>query len=283
MLQEFPETPEESFISSGSPYFGNEKIFELLKKTVEPKAVGFLKDEEGEIKFIPDTNGPLKVWEFPNEYDAYVIGGDVAEGIEGGDWSVLSVINNSTMRTATKFRARIPPDELAIVAYFLGMFYNKAYLGVEANKDGLWVNSELVKMNYPNLYFQQVLDEVTQKSRKKFGWLTDGKTRPLMLAELNKMLNLYDDIWLDGGLLNECLSFVKNAVGRPEAIKGSNDDDIFATGIAFMIRGNAPQFVKEKLVEFSPAEMRKQEITEAIKKANTGETGQEYKEDYTNL
>lgn len=38
---------------------------------------------------------------------------------------------------------------------------------------------------------------------------------------------------------------------------------------------------KEK--ELTPAEMRKQEIAETIKKVNAGETGQEYREDYTNL
>ncbi len=97
------------------------------------------------------------------------------------------------------------------------------------------------------------------------------------------MLNLYSDIWLDGEFLNECLSFVRNAVGRPEAIKGSNDDDVFATGIAFMIRENAPKFVKEKSEKLSLAEMRKQEIIEAVRKTNAGEAGQEYKEDYTNL
>lgn len=283
LKQEYPETPEEAFITTGSSYFDNERIAELLKKAVEPKAVGFLRAERGEVRFVSDANGPLKIWEFPNEYDAYVIGGDVAEGIEGGDWSVLKVINNSTMRTAAKFRARIAPDEFARAAYLLGNYYNKAYMGIEVNKDGFWVNSELVEMNYPNLYFQQVLDEVSQKTRKKFGWKTDGKSRPLMLAELNKMLNLYDDIWMDKDFLGECLSFVRNEAGRPESLAGNNDDDIFATAIAFMIRENAPKFVKDRPKELSYEDMRKQEIAEAIERANAGKTRQWFSEDYTNL
>lgn len=283
LRQEYPETPEEAFIATGSPYFDNERVFELLKKAIVPEAVGFLNAEKNEIRFVPDNGGPLKIWELPNQYDAYVIGGDTAEGLADGDWSVLKVINNSTLRTAAKFRARIPPDEFAKAAYLLGMFYNRAYMGIESNKDGLWVNAELVEMNYPNLHFQQTLDEATQKQRKKFGWKTDGKTRPLMLAELNKMLNLHDDVWQDGELLSECLSFVRNDAGRPEAVSGSNDDELFATAIAFMIRENAPKFAKERPREVSPAEMRREDIAEAIRRRNLGEEEREFREDYENL
>lgn len=246
LRQEYPGTPEEAFIASGNPYFDTEKIIQYIKnKTREPIFRGTLEYKNGQFNLIEQGNGFLRIWEKPNPYSYYVIGGDVAEGIEGGDWSVLKVIDNSTMKTVAKFKARIIPSELAKAAYVLGMYYNTGYMGIEANKDGLWVNSELVEMNYPNLYFREVIDEITNRPSKKYGWLTGPKERPVQLAELQKLLSLYSDIWIDKEFLQECLNFIRNKIGRPEAISGKNDDDIIATSICFMIRHNAPAYTKE--------------------------------------
>ncbi len=264
LRQEYPETPEEAFIASGTPYFDNERIFDLIKtKTRNPFFTGTLELKNGVFGLIKQSNGFLKIWEKPNPYSYYVIGGDVAEGIEGGDWSILKVIDNSTMRTVAKWKARVDPSDMAKEAFVLGMYYNGAYMGIEVNKDGLWVNSELVKMKYPNLHFQEVIDEITNRPRKKYGWKTDPKTRPVMLAELQKLLSKYADIWADKEFLNECLNFIRNKMGRPEAISGKNDDDVIATAICFAIRHNAPAYVQDPPRK---SKSRKEEILEAVEK-----------------
>lgn len=245
LKQEYPETPDEAFLATGSSYFDNDRIAMLLRKAVEPAARGFLKREPEGIRFVQDQNGPLRIWETPDEYKGYVVGGDVAEGIVGGDWSVLRVREAGTGRLVAKWRGQVPPDEFAKGAYLLGAFYNNAYMGVEVNKDGLWVNSELVEMGYPNLHFQELLDEVTRKPRRKYGWKTDSQSRPVMLAELLTAI-AETEYWPDRDLLQECLTFVRDRQGRPEAMSGKNDDEIFADAIALMIRHNAPASVKDR-------------------------------------
>ena len=50
-----------------------------------------------------------------------------------------------------------------------------------------------------------------------------------------------------------------------------------------MIRENAPKFAKERPREVSPAEMRREDIAEAIRRRNLGEEEREFREDYENL
>jgi len=241
LMQEYPETPEEAFVSSGSAFFDNSKIIDYLKKAPDPLEVGSIFLEQGSPVFSPHSLGPLKVWEKPSAYKSYVIGGDTAEGLESGDFSVLTVIDNQTMLTVAKYSAHVRPDELATVAFALGTWYNNAYLGIEANKDGLWVNTELLKMNYPNLYFREAIDDITNRVSAKVGFLTSSRTRPYILSELQKMLYNNCDIWNNKDFLEECLTFVRNKMGEPSAMSSKHDDEIMSTAIAFEIRRNAPR------------------------------------------
>lgn len=241
LMQEYPATPEEAFISSGSSYFDNAKILEYIKRAPAPLAIGTVSLDYTTPRFAEHPQGKLKIWEYPSEYKSYVMGGDTAEGLEDGDFSVLVVIDNQTMKTVAKYSAHVRPDELVDVAYTLGTWYNNAYTGIEVNKDGLWVNTELFKRGYPNLYFREAIDDITNRVSAKVGFLTSPKTRPFILSELQKMLYNNLECWNNKDFLEECLTFVRNKMGQPSAMSGKHDDEIMATAIAFEIRRNAPK------------------------------------------
>lgn len=261
LKQEYPETAEEAFIASGSSYFDNEMIFNYLKKTVEPRWTGtielkchhpipceslvtcqFKHPEAILTDYVPSERDEVefKVWEKPQHYHSYIIGGDVAEGV-GGDYSVARVKDAMTLKTVAKWKSKLcPPGDFALVCYALGAWYNHAYAGIEVNKDGLWVNNELFKMGYPNLYYREQIDDITKQVSRKVGFKTDEKSRPYILSELRKVLVQHPEAWNDKDLLKECLTFIRNKVGRPEAMSGKHDDEVFAEAIALEIRRNAP-------------------------------------------
>jgi hypothetical protein len=234
LMQEYPTTQEEAFLSTGQMYFPTAKVA-LQLQICQPGIKGELSNsEKAEVIFNPYTGGNLEVFSMPERGCRYIIGGDTSEGLAHGDAQVLYVINHKTEECAAIYRSQVSPDELATEAYKLGKFYNWALMGVEVNKDGLWVNDALEKMGYINLYYRKVFDDITQKVTKFFGWKTTSATRPFCLAAL-KAVFFRKDKGFPAPLLNEMLTFVRNIKGKPEAMDKKHDDVIMAAAIGYAI------------------------------------------------
>jgi len=244
LMQEYPTTHEEAFLSTGQTYFSTAKVATLLQ-TVEKGTKGELGyDKEGvEIIFNEVSTGSLEVFNKPEPGTKYIIGGDTAEGLISGDYQVLYVINHKTEECDAIYRSHVPPDELATEAYKLGKFYNWALLGIEVNKDGLWVNDALEKMGYINLYYRKQFDDITKKMTKFFGWKTTSATRPFALAAL-KAVFFRKDGGFPSVILGEMLTFVRNIKGKPEAMAKKHDDVLMAASIGYAILGEQENYIE---------------------------------------
>jgi hypothetical protein len=241
LMQEYPTTQEEAFLSTGQTYFSTAKVASLLAAT-EPGVRGELGYVEGgEVVFNKASFGALEIFKMPEAGTRYIIGGDTAEGLAHGDAQVLYVINHKTEECDALYRSQVAPDELATEAYKLGKFYNFALLAVEVNKDGLWVNDALEKLGYINLYYRKVFDDITQKVTKFFGWKTTSATRPFALAAL-KAVFFRKDRGFPAALLNEMLTFVRNEKGKPEAMAKKHDDCIMAASIGHAVLGEQGKY-----------------------------------------
>lgn len=254
LMQEYPTTEEEAFLATGQAYFATAKVAKLLQ-TVKKGIKGEMGyDETGEdVIFNQISSGSLEIFNKPEAGIKYIIGGDTAEGLVHGDFQVLYVINQKTEECDAIYRSHVAPDELATEAYKLGKFYNWALIGIEVNKDGLWVNDALDKLGYINLYYRKVFDDITKKMTKFFGWKTTSATRPFSLAALKAVF-----FRKDGGfpaiLLGEMLTFVRNEKGKPEAMAKKFDDCIMAAAIGYAI-------------------LQEQGVYEGDNEAGTGESG----------
>lgn len=232
--QEYPTTPEEAFLSTGQTYFPTTKVFSMLQN-IQPSTRGeLIPNELGEVIFQEFSGGRLEIFKKPEVGVRYVIGGDTAEGLAHGDKQVLYVINHKTEECDAVYTSNVPPDEFIRDAYNVGKFYNWALLGVESNKDGLWVNDGLDKMGYINLYYRKVFDDITKTTTKFFGWKTTSSTRPFALAAL-KAVFLRKEGGFPSAVLNEMITFLRNAKGRPEALANKNDDVVMAASIGYAI------------------------------------------------
>lgn len=236
--QEYPESDEDAFLTSGHQFFHTKKIHSLL---VEAKA----QYEKG--NYIEETDDWIQ-YEQPIKGDLYVAGGDPADG---GNPSVLKIINVTKKREAFLYRARVAVPTFYEMADEWCRKFNNALLGVERNNHGHAVLLGLDKiLNYPNLYREEKTRQETvrvgpkikqQKKELKNGWENNSTTRPIMLNALKAALEGDEDddvehfqplyTIYDQTLLKECLTF-EEVKGKFEAIEGETDDDIFASGIA---------------------------------------------------
>lgn len=227
--QEYPTHPMEAFLSSGSPYFNSRKVAEFLDRCDSNyKRYSYINGE-----FTEDDRGDLIIYEQPRAGKNYVVGGDVAEGLLNGDYSVAVVVGFDKNIKAL-YKGHCEPDEYEEMVRALGRKYNTALLAVEFNKDGNWVNTALRNNEYPNIYIRTVVDDITKEITKSYGWLTNKKNRDFMLGEAKKWFNSATVINCKP-LLEEMLTFVRDKRGKPQAATGKHDDVVISVCIAIAV------------------------------------------------
>jgi len=182
--------------------------------------------------YIQESNPTsFQQWRKPERDYQYVIGADVAEGLEHGDYSCLQVVCLQTNEQVAEWHAHIDADlfgeEIAKVAWY----YNRALIAVEVNNHGLTTNKALQRLNYPKLYIRHELDGKTvyQNRQTKIGWLTTKASKPLMIDELSMALR-QGLVVNDKNTIGELLTYTRNEKGQ---MGGSPfDDRVIALAIA---------------------------------------------------
>ena len=209
MKQEYPSYPEEAFMSSGRPVFEVEQVAANIKRAKE------IKFQVGDIikgVFTPNDRGAYKLFKTPKEGRRYAVGADVAEGIESGDHSTMTVLDKN-LEQVMSFFGHLHPDRFGAEMVKTGRLFNDALLAPEVNNHGLTTLTHITNANYPFLYMRQVMDERTGHDTPKAGWHTNVKTKTLML---DYFIAAYRDGSIkinDVELLQEMLTLSVNADG----------------------------------------------------------------------
>jgi len=205
------------------------------------------------IAWLEDPSGYVTVYKPPEPYTPYVIGGDTAG--EGSDYFVGQVLNNITGEQVATLCHRFDEDLFAKQMFCLGKYYNNALIGVETNFSTYPVKT-LLAMGYNHQFARQKEDTYTHKLAQKFGFQTNKLTRPLIIADLIRVVRDDADTINDIETLEEMLTFVRNEQGRAEAQAGKHDDRIMALAIAHYIRAQAPTVSSEPVPVVQVSQVR---------------------------
>ncbi len=268
-LEDFRETDEYYYMVYclgewgviGQTVFPAKVVSERLAALPEPVAKGYFvysEDAVGitDIKWVDDDRNPLiHIYRQPREGFPYVIGGDVAG--DGSDRFASHVIDNVEKRQDAVLLMTTGEKEYVNQMYCLGMYYNTALIGIEANFS-TYPNNELQRLRYPRLYVRESLDEYTHKPRQAFGFVTNKLSRNTIIARLiNYVKNSASHI-NDRATLEEMLTFVRNEDFRPEAQDGAHDDLVMSLAIALAIgdqQRDYPETVTEDATAVWTADM----------------------------
>lgn len=250
--QEYPAYLEEAFVTTGKPVFDVAQVNSKMVSIPEPMLKGYfnyeLDDKEkiidSSIEWLDDKYGYISVFEEPKRGYPYVIGGDTAG--DGSDNFVGQVLDNTTGIQVARLKHRLNEDLYAHQMYCLGKYYNTALLAIEVNFSTYPIK-ELQRMNYPSQYLREVEDAITKQIVKKFGFRTDRLTRPVIIAELVKIVREEITSIKDYDTLEEMTTFVRNESGRPEAMPDCHDDCIMALAIAHYARSQMRYTVSEEV------------------------------------
>ena len=151
-------------------------------------------------------------------------------------------------------------DEYARQMYCLGMTYNTALLAVEINYS-TYPQRKLEEWGYPKLFIREKPDDMRRElDVKKWGWRTDLRTRPLILANLRTVMDQTSDMITDAELLREMLTFIRNEDMRAEAASGAHDDLVLAAAIAHFVRGQQSYEIAH------PVEVRAEKLIDKLER-----------------
>lgn len=241
VVQEYPTTDIEAFISSGKGVF---HASDLNKHPPQ---------EPIERKW-----GDVLVWEKPLHGFRYSVGVDSSEGL-GGDNACIQVLNAHTGFQAAEFASpNIPPDQLATLVLNIARWYNNALVVPEINSSGISLLDH-IKLKYNNIYRREVLDKRTRETRDAPGWRTTGTSKPLLVNALEEAVR-EEFVAVNS---EECLKEMRTFVRTEEqghqgyGAEGTNKDDrVIAFGLAyqgikFLPRMKKPESVaQQKLKEY---------------------------------
>lgn len=249
--QEYPCTPEEAFLMSGRPVFNIENIIKRIahlreKYKEKPYKEGYFKFEwenpktedkivDSSIEFIESSEKNwIRIYEEPEEGTPYVLGGDTKG--EGSDFYTGTVINNITGNRAATFHKNLSiSNPYTHQMYCMGFYFNRALIGIETNFNTGPIE-ELQRLNYPRQFVRRKFDEYTKKTEPRYGWKTDGTTRPLIIDRYATLLFEHPELINDIPTLEEAMTFIYDEKGRPDAMAGKHDDILFSDMIAERIR-----------------------------------------------
>lgn len=245
--QEYPCFPEEAFLMSGRPVFDVEKVQNKIIELQEhyklnpykegyfsfewhdEKTRDYIKDDT--IKFVEDKQRPfVRLYKESIKGYPYVIGGDTKG--EGKDFFAGTVLDNTTgKRVATVHMQVSDSKPYTWQMYCLGRYFNTALISIEINFNTAPIE-ELQRLKYNKQYVRRKYDNFTKQTENKFGWKTDGNTRPLIIDKEIDIINNHIDLFTDVTTLQEALTFVYDENNRPDALSGKHDDLLISDMIA---------------------------------------------------
>lgn len=231
VYQEYPCFPEQAFLHSGSPYFDVE-LLDIQIKELENK----------EFKSL--HGGEIEVYKEPKKNGRYVMGSDVAEGLDDGDSSSFSIIDVDTMEEVVSAEYTQKPEVHARTLYEWSKKYNNCLIAVERNNHGhSTLNTLSNELNYKrNLYVERTVDKRNNKITDKLGWSTNAKSKYIMLDDLDNA-HRNDNIKINSVRTLRQMREIQTEDGKVDT---NGKDRVIATAIAYqMAKNNKPSKLAE--------------------------------------
>ena len=198
----------------------------------------------------------LWIWQYPMSGVQYILSADCSRG-DGTDYSAFHFSNLKTMEQVAEYKGKMTTKEYGNLLVTIATEYNDAFLVVENNNVGWATVQQIIDRNYRNLYYgNNKLNVVDiEKSftnnwdesdhRMVPGFTTTNVNRQLIINNMIILFQNYELVVHSNRLMNEFKTFIWKD-GKPQAMKGHNDDLIMAYGIGLWVRNTALRMKMEQ-------------------------------------
>ncbi len=244
--QEYPRTPEEAFITSGTPYFDNEILEAMRKERPEPLHQGKF-NADGTLDILYE-NAPVRQYRELGVGEQFVVFADPADS---KDFCAAVACSKKHYDFPLILNDVMESSQFGYTLYGMCKYiYEKTNiwpkLAVERNT-GQATIYVLKNLNYPDLFRMVDFSSTNQHEGGGIGWVTTGHlsggelqgTRRKMLDDLalavrQIRIKIYDDMQL-----KQMKSFMI-VKGRAQAKAHKKDDLVMATAGAWQVQELTP-------------------------------------------
>lgn len=244
-FQEYPSTPEEAFAKTGRTVL-NIEVLQAEMCFCEPALrYDLLMDEDFESPLgdLDEAPHELHVWAPPEvlrdehgrvvQKPNYVIGVDIAEGLDHGDRTSIDVVDANTGHQVASYLGHWPVEALGELVARIGYWYHTALLLPERNNAGILPIADLQRMGYPRIWRMGHLAAIPKSDKTpRYGWQTNRSTKPKSVNELVRATATGAIVIHDARFLQEAHTFIHDGKGGMNASEGNHDDKIMSVTIA---------------------------------------------------
>lgn len=284
MCNEAPATAQQAFMTAGQKVFDPFTVEEMARQCKEPVMVGDLVSDARDgrelldnIRFIPNTDGVLRVWEEPDDTpmtDRYVVAVDIGGPNDTSDYSSVRVLDRLMLmpdfglegrpNIVAEMHYHTDHDKLAYDAARLAEWYGHALLVIESNTletkdkerdtggDGFEYILDILGDIYDNLYMRKRKEEdIKEGVVGKYGFHTNAVTKPKIIDHMKTCVR--DGLWYEPSRLctNEMSTYVEDH-GKFNASPKKHDDVVMATAILLWVgmkEMDLPKWINEAETE----------------------------------
>ena len=211
---------------------------------VHPDDLAQLKALVCEPKYRTGFDRNYWIWEEYQQGEEYLLIADVARG-DGKDSSAFHVFKVSSMEQVAEYLGKPSLDMYSNILNQVGKEYGNALLVVENIGIGISVLEKLELLGYTNIYYsmkgthEYIEQEAAYTNSSSVpGFSTTTKTRPLIVAKMEEFVRNKLIITHSSRLCNEMETFIWSN-GKPQAMRGYNDDLIMSMAIGCWVRDTA--------------------------------------------
>ena len=173
------------------------------------------------VVFVPDVNGPLRVWEMPppsSENPAYRFMGaaDVAEGVEGGDFSSVAVLDRKARRVVAAWHERCDATVWGEYLAMLALWY-RAQIAPEVNSAGIATLARIMALAPRWVWVSRSYtpgEPMPDHDEGRFGWRTTQANHGAMVDALIDVIR--ESRWYDPDedFWRQAIGVVRSATGK---------------------------------------------------------------------
>jgi hypothetical protein len=259
--QEYPLTPEEAFIASGSGVFDGETISRGYKRCTKPVREIQLQSvmvreklmiwEDPEEKTVSEYEQLTRWNDAKQEYEYYDGTLEVAKktyvanytvGVDtsgmGSNWNIVAVWHNIAKKLVACFCIkRLSEELLAQVVVEIAKYYNNALIAAEVNYSHA-IYDYMSALGYKNFYFTESMSRVDKKKESmEYGWATTVASKAPLISGLRAYLNEHPEAIPDKEFWYEAEYYLLEDAAKNimNAAKGHFDDRIIANAIAYRV------------------------------------------------